>query len=85
MVRISKDSKKFSVMFSFRNLIVLFLTVYHKAVAPLMPAACRFYPTCSVYTAQAIRIYGLGRGFWLGFRRLSRCHPWHAGGYDPVS
>ena len=85
MVRISKESEKLSVMVRLRKLIVLVLTVYHKAIAPLMPAACRFYPTCSAYSAQAIHTYGLSRGFWLSLCRLSRCHPWHAGGYDPVS
>jgi putative membrane protein insertion efficiency factor len=60
------------------------LRVYKYAVSPLLPPACRFTPTCSEYAADAIAKYGFLRGSLLGLKRLSRCHPFSEGGYDPV-
>lgn len=60
------------------------LGAYKLFVSPLLPPACRFYPSCSVYTAEAVETHGVARGLWLGLRRLARCHPWSAGGFDPV-
>jgi putative membrane protein insertion efficiency factor len=57
---------------------------YKKWISPGLPKACRFYPTCSQYTIQAIEKHGLIVGIWMGFKRVMRCHPFHPGGYDPV-
>ncbi|MBN2339084.1 MAG: membrane protein insertion efficiency factor YidD [Acidobacteria bacterium] len=64
--------------------VIFALGVYKRFMSPWLPRACRFEPTCSVYMMQAIRKRGLLRGGWLGIRRLLRCHPFSAGGVDPV-
>ena len=56
---------------------------YQLAARPLLPAVCRFQPSCSEYYRQALLSVGLIRATWLALRRLGRCHPWHDGGYDP--
>jgi len=71
----------------FRRLVLLCLWAYKIIGSPLMTALgaqCRYYPTCSVYTYQAVQKYGVVRGLWIGAKRLARCHPFHPGGYDPV-
>ena len=60
------------------------LRAYKRWISPLLPPACRFTPTCSEFMSEAIALHGLGRGLLLGVRRLSRCHPFHPGGFDPV-
>jgi putative membrane protein insertion efficiency factor len=67
-----------------KGFILLMLRGYKRFVSPLLPRACRFEPSCSVYMYQAIERKGVLRGLWLGIRRLVRCHPFCAGGYDPV-
>ena len=67
-----------------QGLMLALLRAYKRWLSPLLPAACRYHPTCSEYMMDAIGQYGAARGFWLGLRRLSRCHPFHAGGLDPV-
>lgn len=57
---------------------------YQLVISPLLGANCRFHPTCSQYMVEAVTRFGAIRGFWLGLRRLSHCHPWHEGGLDPV-
>ncbi|MBM4318665.1 MAG: membrane protein insertion efficiency factor YidD [Deltaproteobacteria bacterium] len=67
-----------------QRLLLCFVRFYQIAISPLLPPACRFQPTCSVYAAQAIRWYGPWKGSWMALRRLARCHPFHPGGHDPV-
>lgn len=60
------------------------LRFYKRFLSPMLPSACRFEPTCSVYMYQAIEKHGVFKGGWMGIRRIGRCHPFHPGGYDPV-
>jgi uncharacterized protein len=67
-----------------RKLIVAILRLYKLALSPLLPSACRYYPSCSEYMRQAVEKYGPVRGLWMGIKRVARCHPFHQGGLDPV-
>jgi putative membrane protein insertion efficiency factor len=67
-----------------RPVLLALLRGYKRFLSPLLPPACRFEPTCSIYMMQAIEKYGALRGLWLGIRRLSRCHVFNPGGWDPV-
>lgn len=66
------------------GLALFALRAYQLAISPLLGPHCRFTPSCSAYMADAIRRHGLLGGGWRGLRRIGRCHPWHAGGFDPV-
>lgn len=66
------------------RLMIGAIRFYQLAISPALPPSCRFYPTCSEYTLQAIAKYGALKGLWLGVKRIARCHPFHPGGYDPV-
>jgi putative membrane protein insertion efficiency factor len=66
------------------RLLVGLITGYRYAVSPLLVPRCRFYPSCSAYALEAVQVHGALRGTWLAARRLSRCHPFHSGGLDPV-
>jgi putative membrane protein insertion efficiency factor len=67
-----------------KKIIIFTITLYQKYISPLKPATCRFYPTCSEYTVQALTRFGLVKGIWLSIKRILRCHPFNPGGYDPV-
>jgi len=67
-----------------KRVALAIIRAYQRFVSPSLPPSCRFYPTCSEYTYQAIEKHGVLRGGWLGVKRLSHCHPWNPGGYDPV-
>jgi hypothetical protein len=67
-----------------RVVFIAVLRVYRIVVSPLLPPACRFYPSCSNYAIDAIARYGALRGSWMALCRLARCHPWHPGGVDFV-
>jgi len=67
-----------------KRVLMWLIRGYRRYISPLLPPACRFYPTCSQYALQAIDRYGALRGGFLAVRRLLKCHPFHEGGYDPV-
>jgi putative membrane protein insertion efficiency factor len=67
-----------------QRLAIALLKGYKRVISPLLPSSCRYYPTCSEYMREAVQIHGAGRGIWLGIKRISRCHPFHEGGTDPV-
>ncbi|HHP50361.1 MAG TPA: membrane protein insertion efficiency factor YidD [Moorella mulderi] len=67
-----------------RKGVVFLLRLYQKWISPLWGPRCRFYPTCSQYALEAVTKYGVAKGLLLCILRISRCHPWHPGGHDPV-
>src|SRR5207249_9464 len=67
-----------------RHVAAFLIRVYQWTVSPLLGPACRFYPSCSQYAVQALLRFGVVKGGWLALARLSRCHPWHPRGFDPV-
>ena len=69
---------------SVKKPVILLLRGYKLAISPLLGQRCRFYPSCSSYTMEAIERFGVLRGGWLGVKRIGRCHPLHPGGPDPV-
>ncbi len=67
-----------------KTILISIIRFYQRFISPLTPPACRFTPTCSQYTLEAIQKYGALKGTWLGIKRICRCHPWGGSGYDPV-
>ena len=73
-----------SVLHIPQTILIGFIRGYQVLISPVLPASCRFHPSCSEYARQAVSKHGAGKGSWLSLRRLGRCHPFHRGGYDPV-
>ncbi len=67
-----------------KYLLIGLLKAYRAVISPLYGQVCRYHPSCSAYALEAVTTHGSVRGSWLAVRRLARCHPWAAGGYDPV-
>ena len=67
-----------------RTIFMLLIRGYQLVISPLLPASCRYYPTCSAYALEAFERYGVMKGGWLTISRILRCHPFRPGGYDPV-
>ncbi len=67
-----------------KRVIILLLIGYRHYLSPLLPPTCRFFPSCSGYTLEAVQQHGSMKGLWLGLRRLLHCHPFDRGGYNPV-
>jgi len=67
-----------------RKLIVWLIGLYRTLVSPFLGSTCRYYPSCSEYAQTAVTRFGVVKGGWMSVRRISRCHPWHEGGLDPV-
>jgi putative membrane protein insertion efficiency factor len=67
-----------------RWVLVALVRIYQLFISPLLPPACRYYPSCSAYAIEALEKYGARRGGWLAVKRIGRCHPFRPGGFDPV-
>jgi len=67
-----------------RTILVMLVRAYQMILSPLLPPACRYYPSCSAYAIEALERHGAVRGTWLAVRRIARCNPFRPGGFDPV-
>ncbi|HMH17365.1 MAG TPA: membrane protein insertion efficiency factor YidD [Burkholderiales bacterium] len=66
------------------KVLSLIVKGYRNGISPMLGMHCRFHPSCSAYALEALERHGTAHGVWLALKRLTRCHPWHPGGYDPV-
>lgn len=67
-----------------KRIVISLLKIYQYTISPVLPPSCRFYPSCSDYAIEAVSEFGFGKGLWLTFKRILKCHPFHRGGYDPL-
>lgn len=67
-----------------KYVLIILIKFYKLAISPYLPSSCRFYPTCSEYSLEALQEYGALKGGWMSVKRIFRCHPFNKGGYDPV-
>jgi len=67
-----------------KKIAAVLIKLYQSTISRVLPSSCRYEPTCSQYTLEAIEKYGFFKGGWMGAKRIARCHPFHPGGYDPV-
>lgn len=67
-----------------KHVLIFVVRAYQVGLSPLLPASCRYYPSCSAYAIEALHKHGAARGGWLAAKRIMRCHPFRAGGFDPV-
>lgn len=65
-------------------ILIFFVRIYQYVISPILPSSCRYTPSCSVYTVDAIKRYGPIKGTWLGIKRIASCNPWGGHGHDPV-
>ncbi|MBQ10684.1 MAG: membrane protein insertion efficiency factor YidD [Planctomyces sp.] len=67
-----------------KRVVILGIRIYQIVLSPYLPTSCRYFPTCSHYSQEAVQQYGTIKGVWLGLKRVGRCHPWGGKGFDPV-
>jgi hypothetical protein len=67
-----------------KYIFIYIIKAYRIIISPFLPDACRFYPTCSAYSIEAIEKFGIFTGIWFSIKRILKCHPFHPGGYDPI-
>ena len=84
MIKLFNNQMSIGGLFMLKKLFLSIIRIYQRFISPMTPPTCRFYPTCSEYTKEAIEVYGAFKGGYMGVKRILKCHPFHEGGFDPV-